>query len=265
MTEVVYFFKWFVCAVLILFLIVSPGLLLYFYHYLRVKRWEQKYLPTSKGKDSEAFMNAYICASVIMIKLDRRDAGYKIELLKKRIATLGRHPEGLIRTFDKIWENEIDERRIAKWCYRNLKEAERGDLVYMLIEIGYLDGSFLKREYDFLVRLMQRMKLPIQDLKVMMASHRQRMYREEAERQQKERERAKSRQKRTPASKSARELAFQVLGIPVNSDESVIKKTYRSLVKKHHPDRFSQEDEAIIKAAEARFIEIQKAYEIITE
>ena len=42
-----------------------------------------------------------------------------------------------------------------------------------------------------------------------------------------------------------------------------IKKAYRTLVKKHHPDRFATNSIEQQKIAESRFIEIQKAYETI--
>lgn len=50
---------------------------------------------------------------------------------------------------------------------------------------------------------------------------------------------------------------YDLLEIPINATESQIKKAYRNLAKKYHPD--------INKSAQAvnRFIEIQLAYEII--
>ncbi len=242
----------------------APGLMIYFYHYFRVKWREQRFLPTTKGKESEAFMNVYICAAVLMIKLDRRDAADKKMVLRNRMLSLGMEPNSLWDTFDKVWEHEISEKRISKWCLKNLNAKERGDLIYLLVELAYLDASLLKREYDFLVKLMKSFKLPLEDLKSMMASHRQRKAREEGQRQNREREQRKTYQKARKPSKTARELAFEVLGIASTSDEATIKKAYRNLVKKHHPDRFAGSDEAIIKAAETRFIEIQQAYETLS-
>lgn len=240
----------------------APGLLIFLYHVIKSQMWERKFLPNNSDKNTTAFMNAYICAAVLIIKLDRRDSDEKKAILHKKMMELGRDPAMLWITYDRIWNNEISERRIANWSKRNLSETERSDLVYMLVELALLDGTMLAREYTFLVKLMKEMKLPLRELKGMMASHRQRMAREEAQRQQKRREYTKQRAK-TP-SKSAREQALEILGLKPDADEAEIKKAYRSLVKKHHPDRFSGQDEAIVKAAEARFIEIQQAYEIVS-
>lgn len=247
---------------LIVLISFIPGLLIFVYHYVKAQRWEHKFLPNRSDKNSSAFMNAYICAAVLIIKLDRRDFDEKKAMLHKRMIAMGQSPEVLWHTFDQIWNNEISEKRIANWSKRNLNEAERSDLVYMLVEFAMLNGNFLAREYAFLVELMKKMDLPIKELKGMVASHRQRMAREEAERQQRQRQYTKQRAK--APSKSAREQALEILGLTKDADEGAIKKAYRSLVKKHHPDRFAGQEEAIIKAAEARFIEIQQAYEIAT-
>lgn len=42
-----------------------------------------------------------------------------------------------------------------------------------------------------------------------------------------------------------------------------VKKAYRQLVKLHHPDRFASEAKEQQEIAQERFVEIQKAYELI--
>ncbi|GAB5418913.1 MAG: hypothetical protein Crog4KO_01060 [Crocinitomicaceae bacterium] len=109
------------------------------------------------------------------------------------------------------------------------------------------------------------MELPLSELKKIIATHKQHLNREEAERQTRQREKKRTYQKRVKPSKSALDLAMEVLGVEANSDSDTIKKAYRKLVKQHHPDRFHGEAIAIQEAANARFIEIQKAYELLTE
>lgn len=55
---------------------------------------------------------------------------------------------------------------------------------------------------------------------------------------------------------------YEILGVPKNAAEDEIKKAYRKLAMKHHPDR-NQGDDA--KAAEEKFKEAKEAYEMLSD
>jgi molecular chaperone DnaJ len=55
---------------------------------------------------------------------------------------------------------------------------------------------------------------------------------------------------------------YDILGVPKNASEDDIKKAYRKLAMKHHPDR-NQGDTA--KVSEEKFKEAKEAYEILSE
>src|SRR5574340_1614955 len=55
---------------------------------------------------------------------------------------------------------------------------------------------------------------------------------------------------------------YEVLGVPKNASEDEIKKAYRKLAMKYHPDR-NQGDAA--KAAEEKFKEAKEAYEMLSD
>jgi len=55
---------------------------------------------------------------------------------------------------------------------------------------------------------------------------------------------------------------YEVLGVPKNASEEEIKKAYRKLAMKHHPDR-NQGDSA--KTAEEKFKEAKEAYEMLSD
>ena len=52
---------------------------------------------------------------------------------------------------------------------------------------------------------------------------------------------------------------YKVLGIPTNADKNQIKKAYRKLVLKYHPDRNGGKSDA------AKFRAVQEAYDALME
>ena len=60
---------------------------------------------------------------------------------------------------------------------------------------------------------------------------------------------------------ATKEDFYKILGIERNASDAEIKKSYRSLAMKHHPDRNANNPEA----AEAKFKEIKEAYEILSD
>ena len=59
--------------------------------------------------------------------------------------------------------------------------------------------------------------------------------------------------------------AYKILEIEKTVTDDEVKKAYRTMAKKYHPDRVNTENEAIKKGAEEKFKEVQKAYEIIQQ
>lgn len=51
--------------------------------------------------------------------------------------------------------------------------------------------------------------------------------------------------------------AYSILGLSVGADESAIKKAYRKMAMKYHPDRNPNDGE--------KFVEIQKAYDFLKD
>jgi DnaJ like chaperone protein len=61
------------------------------------------------------------------------------------------------------------------------------------------------------------------------------------------------------------DTAYTILEIERTATDQEVKKAYRDMAKKYHPDRVITEDEAIRKGAEEKFKQVQLAYERIQE
>ena len=55
---------------------------------------------------------------------------------------------------------------------------------------------------------------------------------------------------------------YEILGVPKNASDEEIKKAYRKLAMKHHPDRNQGETS---KAAEVKFKEAKEAYAMLSD
>ena len=62
---------------------------------------------------------------------------------------------------------------------------------------------------------------------------------------------------------NATDNAYKILGIDTNATDEEVKKAYREMAKKNHPDLVSNLGEDVRQAAEKKFQEINQAYETI--
>ena len=57
--------------------------------------------------------------------------------------------------------------------------------------------------------------------------------------------------------------AYRILEITPSATDAEVKKAYRSMAKKYHPDKLQSKDPALIKGAQEKFQQVQQAYEKI--
>jgi DnaJ like chaperone protein len=62
---------------------------------------------------------------------------------------------------------------------------------------------------------------------------------------------------------NATDNAYKILGIDPKASDEEVKKAYREMAKKNHPDLVSNLGEDVRQAAEKKFQEINQAYETI--
>lgn len=61
----------------------------------------------------------------------------------------------------------------------------------------------------------------------------------------------------------AADNAYKILEISPNATDAEVKKAYRNMAKKYHPDKLQTDDAALKKGAQEKFQQVQSAYEAI--
>jgi len=61
----------------------------------------------------------------------------------------------------------------------------------------------------------------------------------------------------------ATDNAYKILEIEPSATDDEVKKAYRKMAKKYHPDKLQSQDPAMVKGAQEKFQEVQRAYESI--
>lgn len=173
----------------------------------------------------------------IVIKADGTVSQTEMDYVRQYfVQTYGKDKANAIfRTFNEINKNrEISAQRICVFLNQRTRYEVRLQLLHFLFGIARADGNVSASEIAKIQEIARYLKISHRDFESIKA-----MFVKEAD------------------------TAYKILEIEKTATEDQIKKAYRTMAKKYHPDRVNTENEAIKRGAEEKFKEVQKAYETI--
>ncbi|WP_224488368.1 TerB family tellurite resistance protein [Robertkochia flava] len=173
----------------------------------------------------------------IVIKADGRVNTTELDYVRRYfVSTYGKEKANAIfRTFNEVVKNrEINAQRICGYLNTRIGYEVRLQLVHFLFGIAAADGVVSERESEKIHDIAGFFRISYRDFESVKAMF----------------------------VKSA-DNAYKILEIDASATDAEVKKAYRQMVKKYHPDKVRSEDEAIKKGAEDKFREVQRAYEQI--
>jgi len=173
----------------------------------------------------------------IVIKADGSISQRELDYVRQYfIATYGKEKANAIfRTFNEvIKKREISAQRICNYLNQRTRYEVRLQLLHFLFGIAQSDGRVSQPELDKLNQLAGFLRIGNYDFNSIKA-----MFFKEADQ------------------------AYKILEIEKSATDDEVKKAYRNMAKKFHPDRVVTQDQAIKKGAEEKFKQVQKAYETI--
>ncbi len=138
--------------------------------------------------------------------------------------------------FKRIAQTKPSIPVVCKEVRRHMSIQHRIQLMVFLFGLAYADGAMTSDEREKIARIAGHLGIHPHDFRRMEAVHR-------------------------PAAPDP----YEILGLPSTAENAVVKKTYRTLVKRYHPDAMGSIGGEVVREAEATFQKIQQAYEEICQ
>ncbi|UBZ15981.1 TerB family tellurite resistance protein [Flagellimonas marinaquae] len=173
----------------------------------------------------------------IIIKADGQINQRELDYVRQYfLSTYGKEKANAIfRTFNEVInKREISAQRICTFMVQRTRYEVRLQMLHFLFGIAQSDGQVSKAEIEKLREIAGYFRVNQHDFESIMAMF-----------------------------IKSTDNSYKILEIEKTATDDEVKKAYRNMAKKYHPDRVVTENEAIRKGAEEKFKEVQKAYETI--
>lgn len=173
----------------------------------------------------------------IVIKADGQVSERELNYVRQYfLSTYGKDKANAIfRTFNEvIKKREVSAQRICAYLNQRTRYEVRLQLLHFLFGIAQADGAVSKAEVNKLREIAGYLRVGRYDFESIKAMF-----------------------------VKTTDHAYRILEIEKSATDDEVKRAYRKMAKKYHPDRVLTENEAIKKGAEEKFKEVQKAYESI--
>ena len=141
-----------------------------------------------------------------------------------------------IRILNGLLQQDIDETQVAWQISRNMNYSSKLELLHQLFEVAYADGEVCDAEMNLLQRIAGIFGISAMDFNAIRAPY-------------------------TRYSDAG--WAYTALGIEKSATGEEVKKAYRKMAMKYHPDKLTGLGEDVRKAGAEKFRAVQEAYEHI--
>ncbi len=229
------------------------GIFLYIYKTRHARSWRKGIFPASLKPTEDNFLEAYLALAGKLILFDYQSSKSKTQFINNyfnRYFKFANYNFSDSLLFSLRYP--IKTQTITDWMNTHYKEeGEKAQVIYFLTGVALIEGKMSTRERQFLQQINADLGLSPTTLTRILAIYAS--YFQEQENQ--------ATQIKPTLSKK---YYFDILGVTENASKEEIKKAYRSLAKLHHPDCFENASESQQKMAKEKFIQIQKAYEILS-
>lgn len=191
-----------------------------------------------RGGDTQSgdFEMSLLVLASIVIKSDGKVDPKELEYVRSQfIGMYGKErASSAFKLFKGIVKKDVSARQVCMQIRSHMPHASRLQLIHFLFGIAKSDGFVAESEVEEIRKIAGYLYINDRDYMSIKAM----FY-------------------------DASDSAYKILEITKESSDDALKKAYRKMVKKYHPDKLQGLGEEHVKGAEAKFLQIQNAYEKI--
>jgi len=166
-------------------------------------------------------------------KVDQRELDYVRSHFKQMFGA--KRAEESFKVFKHIINSkDVSLRQICLQIDKQLSHAQRLQLIHFLYGISLADGHIDEKEVEAIEKIGGYMHINVHDL----ASIKAMFYKEPKQN-------------------------YKILDIEASATDSEVKKAFRKMAMKYHPDKLTDLSEAQQKMGKEKFMKVQEAYEAI--
>jgi DnaJ-domain-containing protein 1 len=239
---------------------VGPATIFFFIFMVFIFFLRNKYLHFSSywRYNNDNRLVTYVILGLHMIRMERDDSRSQIQFL--RITLLKRFQNKHINEIIKdYWRETANSQDVLNWLALHGSRKEAIEVFDFLVDLAYYNHYVNRNEMSFLIQVGAYLKIDKKTVKSILSIRHQQYRRRE------EQKRKNTRKTIRKGVNYYRNKYLHVLGLNSSSSFDEVKKAYRGLARKLHPDRFHRKSEGEQQAAHERFTEINLAYEKLKE
>ncbi len=194
------------------------------------------YVKSSKGKSANDFEISLLVLSSIVIKADGKVQQSELDFVRDHFVKLfGKQRANMsFRMFNKMMKEEISLKQVCLQIRQYMPHSSRIQLIHFLFGLANADGHVHETELRVIHTAANYFNINPHDFESLKAMF----------------------------FKSV-DAAYKILEIDTNVSDAEVKKAYRKMAKKYHPDRVAHLGDAMQEEANEKFKKVQEAYDSI--
>lgn len=184
------------------------------------------------------FHISLLILSAVVIKADGKVDQRELDYVRSRfVAMFGKEKANeSFKLFKNIVNQEIQLKAVTDQIRRNMAHSGRLQLIHFLFGVARADGHADGSELNVIHKIARYLYVSDADFESIRA---------------------------TFMPKNDIHAAYKVLEIDESATDADIKKAYRKMAVKYHPDKLQHLGADVQKAAEEKFVKVQEAYDAI--